>query len=272
MDVIVTGEPGRWIARRGEEVIGEVTAFARPDGRCLVLFRSCRAEAYTPLVRAVAGHFPRDLHTEISESDAEACETLAESGFVIGRRDHVYTVPTDPAVTGLAGVTVPVGFELVTADQVEEDRLRELDDELRQDVPGCDGWRWDRQGFREQTYGSAAFDPAVYLVAVERSTGRYAGLVRIWNDPARPRLGLIAAGRPYRRRGLARGLLAQVFSVLHDRGVPEVAAEADVTNTASVTLLTSLGARRTGGSLELVRPGDRRPLGPEHRKRAFPGG
>jgi hypothetical protein len=33
-----------------------------------------------------------------------------------------------------------------------------------------------------------------------------------------------------------------------------VAAEADVTNTGCNTLLTGLGARRIGGSIELIRP------------------
>jgi ribosomal protein S18 acetylase RimI-like enzyme len=135
-----------------------------------------------------------------------------------------------------------------------EDRLRELDDQLKQDVPGADGWRWDRQGFRAETYDAPDFDPATYLVAVEQATGRYAGLARVWNRPSGPRLGLVGVARPYRRRGLARSLLAQAFAVLHRRGEPEVVAEVDVTNTASNSLLTSLGARRTGGSLELIRP------------------
>ena len=34
--------------------------------------------------------------------------------------------------------------------------------------------------------------------------------------------GLIGVGRPYRRRGLARSLLAKAFGVLHDRGKAEI--------------------------------------------------
>jgi hypothetical protein len=41
--------------------------------------------------------------------------------------------------------------------------------------------------------------------------------------------------------------------VLHEKGKAEVVAEADDTNTASVTLLTSLGARRADGIIELIR-------------------
>ena len=46
--------------------------------------------------------------------------------------------------------------------------------------------RWDRQGFRNQTYDAPDFDPATYLVAVEQATGCYAGLVRVWNRPSGP--------------------------------------------------------------------------------------
>jgi RimJ/RimL family protein N-acetyltransferase len=181
-------------------------------------------------------------------------DRLTALGFVVNRREHAYTIPTDPRITGLSGAALPAGFELRTADRVDEDRLRELDDELRQDVPGADGWRWDRQGFRRETWDAPDFDPATYLVAIERATGRYAGLVRVWQRPSGPRLGLIGVGRPYRRRRLARGLLARAFGVLHERGRTEVVAEVDVTNTASNRLLTGLGARPTGGFVELVLP------------------
>ncbi len=46
--------------------------------------------------------------------------------------------------------------------------------------------------------------------------------------PGRPRLGLIGV-------------------------VPEIEAEADTANEPSIRLLDSLGARRTGGAVELVR-------------------
>ena len=86
-----------------------------------------------------------------------------------------------------------------------------------------------------------------------RASGEYAGLLRVWNDPEGPLLGLIAALPTYRRRGLARALIAQAFAVLRDRGETEVTAEIDDANVASISLFTGLGARRTGGSVELIR-------------------
>ena len=95
--------------------------------------------------------------------------------------------------------------------------------------------------------------PATYLVAVDRASGEYAGLVRISRNRARPRLGLIAMLAGYRRRGVARALLGQAFTVLAARGDTSVVGEVDDTNVASVSLLTGLGARRYGGNVELIR-------------------
>jgi RimJ/RimL family protein N-acetyltransferase len=254
MDMVVTKTPDGWVARHGEVAVGNALALVRPDARCVVVFGACRAQAYRPLVQAIARHLRRDLYTVTGEADTEMLHRLVGMGFAVNRREHVYAVPTDPTITGLTDLAVPARFQILTADRVSEDRLRELDDELKQDVPGADGWRWDRQGFRRETYDAPDFDPATYLVAVEQSTGRYAGLVRVWMRPSGPRLGLIAVGRGYRRRGLAGLLLAQVFAILQQRGRTEVVAEVDVTNMAANRLLTGLGARRTGGSIELLRP------------------
>jgi len=242
------------MALHGQVAIGKATAMVRPDARCFVRFDTCRADAYRPLVQAIAQQLQQDLYIEIGEADRQLRDRLVDLGFVVNRREHLYAVPTDPAVTALTNVAVPAGFEIRTADQVDEDRLRELDDELKQDVPGADGWKWDRQGFRDETYDAPDFDPATYLVAIDQPGGRYVGLVRVWDRLSGPRLGLIAVGRPYRRRGLARLLLAQVFGVLHQRAKTKVGAEVDATNTGINRLLISLGAHRTGGSIELIRP------------------
>ena len=57
----------------------------------------------------------------------------------------------------------------------------------------------------------------------------------------------------FRRRGLAVALLTKVFGVLAARGHPDVVCEVDDTNTASKALVTGLGARRVGGTVELTR-------------------
>jgi ribosomal protein S18 acetylase RimI-like enzyme len=59
---------------------------------------------------------------------------------------------------------------------------------------------------------------------------------------------------PYRRRGLARALVAQAFAPLVQRGATVVQAEADAADVASTALLAGLGATVVGGTLELRRP------------------
>src|SRR5215211_3415669 len=132
MDVVVIKTPDGWIAHHDEVTVGKAASLVRPDARCFVAFRSCRADAYEPLVQAIAQHVGRDLYTEISEADAEVRDRLVAMGFLVNRREHTYAIPTDSAITGLTDVAVPAGFEIVTADRVSEDRLRELDDELKQ--------------------------------------------------------------------------------------------------------------------------------------------
>ena len=242
-----------WRALAGNEEVGVVRALVRPDDRCFVRLESVSPDAYEPLLEAVAEELGRALHVTVEEDDDELRGVYAQHGFVVQRRESEYLIPTNPDVTGLRAVATPPGFVLLDADQVAESRLRALDDALRQDVPGADGWRWDEAGFREETFDSPAFDPATYLVAVAQPSGDYAGLVRVWNNRTGPRLGLIAVLAPYRRRGLARALLAHAFGVLDSRGASHVSAEVDDANIPSRTLLAALGAHRTGGALELVR-------------------
>jgi ribosomal protein S18 acetylase RimI-like enzyme len=251
--VVRAADLDEWRALDGEaNVVGDVRAFIRPDERCFLRFGSCRPEALASLVAAVADEFAQDLYVTISEKDEERRRLYETLGFSFNRRENEYLVPTDPDATRLRGVEPPPGFGFMRADEVDEERLRVLDDELRQDVPGTHGWKWDEAGFRAELE-PPTFDPTTYLIAVEQDAGEYAGIVRVWNNPQRPRLGFIGVRAPHRRRGLAKALLAEAFAVLHERGKAEVSTEVDEANIASVSLIRGLGARRTGGSIELIR-------------------
>jgi GNAT superfamily N-acetyltransferase len=246
-------QPGlTWRALDGELVAGEVTARLRPDNRWFVYFDTWRADACPPLADAVARDLGRDLYVTLEDAEYDALDACMQAGFAVNRRESYYRIPVDPALTGLAGAALPAGLGVLSAADADITRLRLLDDALRQDVPGCEGWRWDAEQFRAETF-SPFFDPATYLVAVDQASGQYAGLVRIWRNRAGPRLGLIATLAPYRRRGIARALLGQAFAVLAARGDTSVVGEVDDTNAASLSLLTGLGARRYGGNVELIR-------------------
>jgi len=247
-----------WRALDGDLVAGEVSARLRPDNRWFLYFDTWRADAYPALADAVARDLGRDLYVTLEDAEYDALEACARAGFAVHRRESYYRIPTDPVVTGLTGAVLPAGLDVLSAADADITRLRLLDDALRQDVPGSGGWRWDAGQFRAETFGPF-FDPATYLVAVDRASGQYAGLVRIWRTRAGPRLGLIATLARYRRRGVARALLGRAFAVLAARGDASVAGEVDDANVASLSLLTGLGARRYGGNMELIRRQPRSP-------------
>ncbi|GAB3405184.1 GNAT family N-acetyltransferase [Flindersiella endophytica] len=143
-------------------------------------------------------------------------------------------------------VRLPADASIVSAADVSAEALMDLDCRLRDDVPRSEGW------FREENHDSPYFDPRGYLVA--RAGGRDVGLVRIWNGPRPlPRLGLIAILPAYRRRGIARALLAQAINTWHERGGATITAEDDAGNRVSIALLTAFGGHVTGGTIELAR-------------------
>jgi GNAT superfamily N-acetyltransferase len=260
-----------WRALDGDVVAGEVSARIRPDDRCFLYFDTWRADAYPPLAEAVTRELGRDLYVTTEDAEYDTLDACAAAGFTVHRRESYYRIPADPAVAGPAGAVLPAGLDVLSAASADITRLRLLDDALRQDVPGCAGWRWEAEDFRAETF-STFFDPATYLVAVDRASGEYAGLVRIWRNRAGPRLGLIAVLAPYRRRGVARALLGQAFAVLAVRGDTSAVCEVDDTNVASLSLLTGLGARRYGGNVELIRrPARSSPHRSGHQPPAAPG-
>ncbi len=251
--VLVSHTPTGWTASRDGEVVGRLGTLVRPDQRCFLVWRDCDAEAYGPLLDTALATLHQDVYIELDEAAADAQHACTQRGFTLIRREHCYLLPTDPARTGLAGQVTPEGLGIISAAQTNVDQLRELDDALRQEVPGTAGWRNDPHAFPRQTFDHPQFDTATYLVAVDHRTGQYVGLVRVWMTPSQPRLGLIGVLAPWRRRGLAATLLAQALGVLYDRGLLGATCEVDHTNTASNALMLRIGARRTGGQIELVR-------------------
>jgi RimJ/RimL family protein N-acetyltransferase len=209
-----------------------MTLFVRPDGR--------------RFLRGEPDDLPSgEIYATVAESDVARYE---HAGFAVNRREDEYLVPT-----AQHDAEPPAGYGFRRADEADEQQLRLLDDALRQDVPGTEGWRWEPADFRAETFETTAFDPATYLVALEESSGRYVGLIRVWMKVPTPRLGMIGVVPSHRGRGLASALMRAVLRELHQRGVAEVTTEVDVANAASQALLAGFGAHRVGGHVELVR-------------------
>lgn len=240
---VVRDGPDQWRALRDGVVVGEMRAFVRPDDRCALYFGDAELDARGPLLDAAIAALPRDLYTEADESAPLDAETTR--GFTITRREHLYVLPT--AVPDRA---LPPGIHVISAADADGARWAALDDALREDVPGSAGWHNDPETFAAGAVADPQFDANTYLIAVDTATDDYVGLVRVWRTTTGPRLGLIATDRDHRRIGLATALLRRAFATVTES---EARCEVDQTNIASNALLTGLGARRVGGSVELVR-------------------
>jgi RimJ/RimL family protein N-acetyltransferase len=212
-----------------------VRVFVRPDGRCFV----------SDVDPDALDRLDRDVYASAVEADVDRYLRL---GFAVHRRERTYRL-----ATAIGPAPAPSGVAVVHADEVDETDLRLLDDELRQDVPGTDGWRWEPAAFRDETDDSSYYDPKTYVVAVDERTGQLVGIARVWLSKPTPRLGFVGVRRSYRRRGIARALVAAAFAELERRGIAEVTTEIDETNVASRALLEPLGAEPAGTVVELVR-------------------
>jgi hypothetical protein len=249
---IVRVVPNRlWHALEDDRVVGRAHLHRRPDDRAFVSADAWQDPVTLALLAAVAADVPGDLHTNVAEDDADQLALLAGAGYAVHRREDEVLIPVRAALAATAG-PVPPGVTVVSADEKEVERLAQLDELLRQDVPGSDGWVNELTEFREYTFGEH-FDPELYLLAL--AGDEHAGLVRVWRGTRVPRLGLVGVLRWHRRKGVAAALLHAVLTTLDARGIEQVSAEADATATASQALLAKLGAHRTGGTVELLRRG-----------------
>jgi ribosomal protein S18 acetylase RimI-like enzyme len=251
-DVVVTGSTDQWEARVDAVPIGALRAWTRPDGRCFLLFRECGAEAYGPLVAAAMGSLNRDLYTVCDDSDSARLRCLIGIGFTVQQRENRFEVSCDPQRYGLRQVRPPPGIEIISAADADVDRLRELDDALRQDIPGTDGWRWEPADFADETFADPAFDPETYVVAVQADTGAYVGLLRVWMNPAGPRLGCLGVLSAHRRIRVTPALVASVATVLHERGYSAVVTEIATSNRAASALVARREVRHLGTASHLV--------------------
>jgi RimJ/RimL family protein N-acetyltransferase len=233
-------------------VRGHITQLVRPDRRLLV--RPVGEWTAEAAAQAVAASEQQRIPsvTHVDEEAVASREALAAAGFVVSRRDAHVAFSVEQALEALGDARLPAGVSLRSAEDVDEDALRQLDDELRQDVPGTSGWRSTPEEFREHTFADPAFDPRTYLVAVDDGSGELIGLVRIWMNPQGPRLGKVGVLPEWRRRGIASALLAEALRAVRALGASEVASGHDVANEASRGLFERLGALRVSTVLELV--------------------
>ncbi len=251
-DVVRVTPDVHWHALEDDVVVGRGYALHRPDGRVFVSVDTWRDDVFALLAEAMAGDLARPVFTLVAEDDVEHLGRWSALGFVDNRREDELVLPTDPAASGLAGVVPPSGYTLVPADGIDEERLRRLDQALRRDVPGSEGWVTTPEAFHAQTFDPRFFDPETYVVALHADDGA-AGLARVWRGTRHPRLGLVGVLAGHRRRGLARHVMGELTSwaMDHEATTGLLAASAE-----GASLYTSLGweTRLSMWSLMSARP------------------
>lgn len=200
----------RWIAVESGRGIGVINPWRGPDRR-VRLSLDCRdSTAYQPLIRAAVNALNADIHVTVSGSDLVLRRAFTAVGFRLDYTEDVYSARFTSAAAALRAAKLPDGFTVITADRADGRNWFTLDNTLRQDIQGTEGWRGDLKWFADNNYDSPYFDPAAHLIAVDDFNGEYAGLVRFWNGPhPQPRLGMLGVLRQYRGCGLGSALLAR---------------------------------------------------------------
>jgi ribosomal protein S18 acetylase RimI-like enzyme len=248
--VVITRVAQRqWHALEDDRVVGRGEAATRPDGRIFVSIDAWHRSVFDQLADAMLAELPSPLHTIVDEADAELAAGWERAGFTTRRREWEYVVPTG----GAGRVLPPPDVTIVPRGSASEGPLRALDRVVRAEVEATVGWQEMPAEVLPHPPGDTVVDPALYAAAAE--AGEYVGLVRVVQVTRLPRIGLIAVRADHRRRGIARALLAEVLGALHDAGIPTASAEVNEANPAATALFESVGARRAGSNLELVRHG-----------------
>jgi hypothetical protein len=200
----------RWVAVVGDVVIGAATAGLRPDNRMFVRLAG-DVGSYGPLSLVVREELGRSVYAMVDEADAAHVAALAAAGFATEMVAERFRIRFDEALLLFRKEWVPTWARVESADAFDEQRLFDLDNELRQDVLGSEGWHGNRQWFHDELTVSPPFDPAAYLVAMDQRSGELVGLVRIWRNPDGPRFGMIGIRRSYRSTTIAGGLMRRAL-------------------------------------------------------------
>jgi GNAT superfamily N-acetyltransferase len=240
-----------WHALEDDQVVGRGEATSRPDGRIFLSIDAWHGTVFDRLAEVMLADLPKPLYTVVDETDLDLRHQWERAGFVTGRREWDYLVPTDPQVTGLDSVLPPSDVTIVAVGKAKREPLRELDRAIRDEVDARVGWHTMPAEVLPRLDEATALDPSRYAVAAH--SDRYVGLIRLARIPRQPRIGLIAVRADQHRRGIARALLAHVLGPLHRCGIDSATAEVDESNLEATALFEAINARRVGSNLELVR-------------------
>lgn len=232
----------RWVSMRDGEAVGVLTAKSRPDGRTFI---DVAGDGVQALISAAARQVVRPLYVR---SDDRRLSTWLDLGFQVEMSEESFRFDFASMVAALRWTAIPDTMSIVSVSATDPSQLFILDNTIRNLVPGCEGWEgnWD-------LFSDELNDPAAYYVAIDETSARPVGLVRIWNNSTGPHLGLIGVLPEFRRTRIALPLLRTA--------VAEAATWGHTSFTASTSLrnpihrrLVKLADQRLEVTHQLVRP------------------
>lgn len=218
-------------------------AFQRPDGQWQLRL----PEEVAGWAALLATRPPELVHVVLTNGEGDRGTELGRLGFVATRTEQLWRVP----VRGLARGFSTGRHDLREVTDCDLDQVTALDNAVRAQIPGSEGWEGTVSDLRESLVDDE-FDPRLYLVAVHHDTGDYDGLVRVWDRRPDPRLGCVGVRASWRRTRLGPALLTAVASTLQQRGVTHVVTETDVHNRDSHALAARHGGVPVGRTVEWV--------------------
>lgn len=103
-----------------------------------------------------------------------------------------------------------------------------------------DHWNFTPRPFEiwaEDTYQSEGFDPTLYFLAIDNSTGEIAGVSLCRVSLGDGWLSTLGVRRPWRKKGLGMALLQHTFAEFYRRGYRRVGLGVDASNPTGATRL-----------------------------------
>lgn len=196
----------------------------------------------------------RALTTFILDGDRGGAALLGSAGYVPFRRfaSMRRADPTDPQT-----VALPDGFEIrpVTRDRSAMRQVFDADVEAFRDHFG---WTEGSDEKFEEFIGYDNVDPALWIVAFDGGEVAGAVLNGIHTDADGGRTGWldsIFTRRPWRKRGLARALIARSLALLREQGLVDAYLGVDLANAnQALSLYESCGFEVLSGATAYRKP------------------
>lgn len=228
------------------------TAMRRPDDRTFLSIVGDDLDAHLILAEAAHRSLGVPVHLGVDGAAVDRLAAYGAAGFDVEITSERFRLRFDAVLDRVRRARVPPGITTSSAAEVDEGRLFRLDNAIRNDVPGTDGWRGNRDWFRDELATSPPFDASAYLVAIDDRNGDYVGLVRIWRNPGGPRFGLVGVVRSHRHSPIAAALLKQALEAAAAWGHPTFVTETSLSNGVIYPRMERVGAESLGRFHQLV--------------------